>query len=297
MRLGTLPIEEAFSMPSLRCSPILRSTFQTRRQLLAQLASLPLASCIPAPNVSGPLAGPTGLQLVDAHCHLFNITDLPAASFSQIVFFHDHEKKGGWNPAELALREALEGIEAILSTGVTTAAREAQLGPGLELFEPQSAALSPSEEQSLEAQQRKAEAALAQLPRAEELFGCDEAPGPSPSLRSIVTWLRDLRARRSEMTRRLAAGHATSGYNSRLLCRHWWITRIGSSKTCARRFPTKCGLEASLPQTPNCRRSMATWPSIRFGALSCGKGFRSSTGHGTRSLCCATRSSATASSG
>jgi predicted TIM-barrel fold metal-dependent hydrolase len=253
MRLGTLPIEEAFSMLSLRCSPILRSTFQTRRQLLAQLASLPLASCIPAPNVSGPLAGSTGLQLVDAHCHLFNITDLPAASFSQIVFFHDHEKKGGWNPAELALREALDGIEAILSTGVTTAAREAQLGPGLELFEPQTAALSPSEEQSLEAQQRKAEAALAQLPRVEQLFGCDEAPGPSPSLRSIVTWLRDLRARRSEMTRRLAAGHATSGYNSRLLCpalvdySNWLVQKLRSPLPDQMRVGGVVGANTQLP--------------------------------------------------
>jgi predicted TIM-barrel fold metal-dependent hydrolase len=189
----------------------------TRRNVLAQLASVPLAACVPAPKVIGP-SPPGGLQLVDAHCHLFNITDLPAASFSQIVLLHDHEPKGGWSTPEKALRGALDGIESLLSIGVMSAAREAQLGHGLELVEERTPELSASDKQSLEIQQRKAQAALSELTRTKSLFGCQEAPGPSPNVRSIVNWLSDLRARRTELTERLVAGHATSGYASRLLC-------------------------------------------------------------------------------
>jgi predicted TIM-barrel fold metal-dependent hydrolase len=171
---------------------------------------------VPAPN---PTAGGVSAPLVDAHCHLFNITDLPAASFSQIVFFKDHEHAGGWNPAELALRKSLDTIQAILSVGAMSAAHEAQLGSGAELVEAAPRILSPTDEHSLEAEQRSAEAALEELSQTQAVAApCDKGPGPSPSVRSVVTWLRDLRARRSTLTRRLTAAHSTSGFSSRLLC-------------------------------------------------------------------------------
>jgi len=188
----------------------------TRRELLAGLTAVPLAACVPGDNAV-PLPMPqTGASLIDAHCHLFNISDLPTASFTQIVLLKKYEHAGAPTAPGRALRAALDGIESILSAGVISAADEAQSGAGLS--EPESAAFNPADEPALEQRQREAEAALNALGGEVSLVSCDNGPGPSPNIRSIVTWLRDLRASRTRLTKRLTEAHAQSGFSSRLLC-------------------------------------------------------------------------------
>lgn len=190
----------------------------TRRKVLVQIASVPLAACV-TDGYAPKLPRPSGvLQLIDAHCHLFNISDLPAASFTQIALLRQYQHSGPPTDAERRLRAALDAIEAILSSGVMSAAREAQLGPDVRLLQPERLVLSPHDQSRLDAHQREAEAALRELSRTQALARCGGGAVLTPSLGSILTWLRDLRSRRATLTRRLKEAHTKSGYSPRLLC-------------------------------------------------------------------------------
>ena len=174
----------------------IRGSNWSRRRLLVHLASVPLASCVSPPKNWTSFVPPTGPPLVDAHCHLFNITDLPAASFIQRVFAKDYEHPGPPRPAEVLLRGALEGIEQGLSINVITAAQEADLRPGSGFLSPEAPPLTAPQRASLEQHLSDAERALARL-HAEQLVADCGSSGPSSNMRTVAHWLGDLRSARA----------------------------------------------------------------------------------------------------
>jgi hypothetical protein len=144
--------------------------------------------------------------LVDAHCHLFNITDLPVATFVQTVLLKDFAPPGGPTWRQRRLAAALRGIETILARRVPTAAQEARMGADrLFAAAPAAAPLSAAEERALREEETKAEAArpdrVPTIPDAAftafDSGGCEISRWPALSLRSVRTWLRNLRGPRT----------------------------------------------------------------------------------------------------
>jgi predicted TIM-barrel fold metal-dependent hydrolase len=205
----------------------------TRRGILGALASasaLVLAGCTRAiargPSTAPPADPPQ--PLVDAHCHLFNITDLPVASFAQTVLLKDYPGPEGPTWRQRRLADALRAIESILARRTPTAAEEARpLREQSFVAEQASQALSAADERALREEEMKAEAADPgrSPPRrpgadisAEGPGQCERGRGPELSVRSVSTWLRNLRGSRSALARELAREQGTGGYAPRLLC-------------------------------------------------------------------------------
>lgn len=193
-----------------------------RRRVLASFSSLAafgLSGCArPYGSSRSLLSRASGMPpLIDAHCHLFNITDIPASSFVQKVLAELYERPGGPQPREVIIGNALRKIERILSKGVMTAGQEASLGPVQKSLSPAAPALSDEDRREIEKQERQAEAAREELLETAPL-PCEPEGGPSPSFKSARTWLQSLRSRRAVMAEKLAADHARSGFASRLLC-------------------------------------------------------------------------------
>lgn len=181
----------------------------TRRSVLAAITSFTasaLAACrlvvSPGENHTAP-----GSRLIDAHCHLFNISDLPAATFVQQVLLH---VPPGTAQADHLLSKLL-AIEALLSSGVRRAKDES--GNGLiDDAEP-----PPPLEAQLEKLQSEAEEALAEA-RGSALIECPEGPSPSPSVGSVIHWFKAFRSSRRGQTQTLVRATSTGGYNPALLC-------------------------------------------------------------------------------
>jgi len=193
----------------------------TRRRLLGALSSLAVAGlpgCArPFLKPSPPAPAPGGLPpLIDAHCHLFNATDLPVARFAQIVLLKDYQHRGPQKWWERALAAALRDIEDLLQGGVLRASEEAN-PEARPLLEP-TMALSADAEMKLKQRQRDAERALAASDGMDAAAACKQSGKLSPSLESIVGWIRTLRSSRAGLTAALRDANAASGYQSSLLC-------------------------------------------------------------------------------
>ena len=175
-------------------------------------------------------AQPGGMRaarpLIDGHCHLFNITDIPASSFAQVVLLEHYPRRGGPTRRQRRVAAALRAIEAILSKGVPTAAQEIAVSrlPGRLL----PAGVSPvtgAEERELNEQVEQAEAAQAEAPVGDvgpkpqgRQPTCEASSSPGLSLGSVRSWLGNLRARRATLAQKLARAQAQSGFEPRLLC-------------------------------------------------------------------------------
>lgn len=204
----------------------------TRRRILgaaASLSALALSGCARALQGStARAASPAPPQpLIDAHCHLFNITDLPAARFVQIVLLKRYPRPGGPTWWERQLAAALSDIERILARRAPTAAAEAAAarGGGFAAAPATSVPLPPPDERALREQETRAETAhrrAAEAPGAEPAImsapRCEVSVGPSPSFGSARRWLRNLRGSRAALTRELAETQRSGGYAPRLLC-------------------------------------------------------------------------------
>ncbi|MEN2787965.1 amidohydrolase family protein [Sphingomonas qilianensis] len=195
----------------------------TRRTLLHVLSLLPFVGTSACrAGEDGGLPGPSApalKPLIDVHCHLFNVTDLPAARFTQTVMLKNYAHRGPLRPWELALTKALNTIERLLQTGVVRAQAEAAAAPGLA---DQTMELTPTEETSLAKAQADAQQALAEG-HAEGLgtvtrSDCERSSGLSPNLKSVVGWLRSLRSSRRALARELVAANHASGFEAKLLC-------------------------------------------------------------------------------
>lgn len=164
--------------------------------------------------------------LVDVHCHLFNVTDLPAARFISIVKFEHYSSEDRPDPPGGIVDGLIHRIVARLSRGVPTAREEAdrldrraaavpaeppRLTPGDVVAV---AELSAQVEQ--EQRRNKIEAGFVAQPRS----GVCETSGAgvATNLRTVLNWVASLRMSRGGLTDRLARLHRESGYESRLLC-------------------------------------------------------------------------------
>lgn len=190
----------------------------TRRGLIRALAAVPLAAlagCGGQRHIAG-RSTVVRRRLIDAHCHIFNVTDLPASSFAQQVFFRDYVETITPTPAQLALRGILRSIENIVSLRVVRAGNEADIPPGTKTLLMEEPDLTPEEERAIEAERKRAEKALRRLEEQAKFLGCP-GPGASPSLESVVRWLKSLRSSRARMAAELVTAHQASGFTAELL--------------------------------------------------------------------------------
>jgi hypothetical protein len=133
-------------------------------------------------------------RLIDSHCHIFNITDLPAASFTQRVLLSQYAGAGQPSIPEQILGRALKSIERLLSSGVPLAAHEASLPPGAALSSFVADQLSAADERLLSESVADAEDAL---PREENEFAaqsCEAGLSARPTVKTVSNWLRGLRS-------------------------------------------------------------------------------------------------------
>lgn len=188
-----------------------QSSDPTRRgflQIIVALSATVLSACAwrPAPL---PEDGIPQRRLIDAHCHTFNITDLPAATFVQQSILGVTPG----SPAANLLLALLLKIQKALSAGVVTAASEAD-GAFLTDEPPP---LSPEDKRRLQKDVQAAEEALAGA-RAEGLLKCPEGPSPSPNIASIYSWFKSFRSSRRKQVQRLSVALSDGGYQPELLC-------------------------------------------------------------------------------
>lgn len=179
-----------------------------RRHALGVLVAIPSILATACRLPVGGIPAPTA-RLIDAHCHLFNITDLPASTFIQQVMLGVVPG----SPAADELLRWLRRIEQGLSAGVVKA--DAEAAGAFLTDEP--ATLSPAEERALAEAQRKAQELVDSL-RAHGLVECPEGPSPAPSIFSIVRWLRSFRSSRRRLTQWLTRDNLRSGFTPALLC-------------------------------------------------------------------------------
>lgn len=177
---------------------------------LAALAGAMLAACKTRP--AGMAFVAPRRRMVDAHCHVFNVTDLPAATFIQQCMLG--VEPGSSLPKKILLK-SLQRIEALVSRGVISAKGEAE---GAGAFVQDSPSLGRQNESELRKEQLQAEQALRELGASGALATCPTGPAPQPSIGSIVEWLRSFRSRRATLARTLAKAHAAGGYDAALLC-------------------------------------------------------------------------------
>ena len=196
---------------------------RSRRSVLQALAGLPalaVSACAPlakparsSPTVSMP-------KLVDAHCHLFNVTDLPVWSFVLKANLRAVYSRAS-APARVVLERAFRNIERTLLVGVPGAAQEAQqIRFGLKsLIRVPALSLDQlSDLRTLISQIRARFAPIAEAP-SDRKFSCERPPrGPSPDPKSFLGWLVSLRSTRADMAARLTRAHVRSGYTPALLC-------------------------------------------------------------------------------
>lgn len=203
----------------------------TAEGCLSLLAALPAALALP------PWIGPSAARarqvgergLVDAHCHLFNVTDLAATRFILVSFLGIYPRPSGPTFAERALERSLRGIIARLSRGVPSAADEAD-SIGVSLLAPAIVReLSASEAAELDRLKDEAGDAVRAVEKEREgsLDLSPEPPGRcrpvggsgiASSFKAGMRWVKVLRSYRSGLARSLAARHSEAGYRTRLLC-------------------------------------------------------------------------------
>lgn len=101
-----------------------------RRQLLQWAGRGALIAGM-TPQLSRNAFGQVSMPVIDAHCHVFNASDLPVRNFIRRVVFEDYEEA---SPAALAIPRPFAGLIAtlisFLSTGVITATAELELIEG-----------------------------------------------------------------------------------------------------------------------------------------------------------------------
>jgi predicted TIM-barrel fold metal-dependent hydrolase len=208
-----------------------------RRRLLSMLAGLPAAWAVsPALAMRGPVrpeapAG-EGPGLVDAHCHVFNVTDLAATKFILVSFLEKYPRERGMTLKERILESKIRQTIGRISLGVPSAAEEAK-ALGASLFAPPSVPdLTPAQNARIEQDRQEAGAAARDVeresgavvqPRRREKGPpgrCRprKGSGLSSSLRAGVRWVKLIRKTRSELVRVLAARHKQAGYRPTLLC-------------------------------------------------------------------------------
>ena len=190
----------------------------TRRRLLGSLSGLPLlglTGCrLPDPN--GGSSTPVLAPLIDAHCHLFNVTDLPASSFARIVMLKQYPHPPPPKDGEELLKRIFDAVQERVSRGVMTADQEARQ-PNLKMMIADAPELSDADERQLDQYARDAEKALRKAPP--QTGSCEPESGfPALSPRSVIGWLKDLRSPRARLAAKLTRAHAKSGFASRLLC-------------------------------------------------------------------------------
>lgn len=195
-----------------------------RRKMLSYLAALP-AAFLPAPAWASRSARRTSAaDLVDAHCHVFNVTDLTATKFA-LAFIGIFPRPLGPTEPEAILERLIRRIVNRLSARVPSAASEADM-LGLPLLAPPGVAeLTTAEEEQVDTLRTQAEAAAREVERQRAL-----PPGPADRCRpaggggiawsvgAVVKWVRALRLYRHQLVRSLAARHEAAGYRPRLLC-------------------------------------------------------------------------------
>jgi predicted TIM-barrel fold metal-dependent hydrolase len=189
----------------------------SRRSLIRGLGAVPLAALAACTKQPVKFAGP-GMRrrLIDAHCHIFNVTDLAASSFAQQVFLKDYVETIPPTRPQLKLRDALRKIERIISYRVLRAGSEADASSGMKALLLDAAQLTVEEEKALANEEKRAEDALRELEGSQKLFDC---PGrkTKPSLGSVVRWLRSLRSPRANLAGELVGAHRASGFATELL--------------------------------------------------------------------------------
>lgn len=220
---------------------------QTRRLFLhagSAAAITATTGCLGQGEGALPRAGAAALPpLIDAHCHLFNVTDLSAATFLRIVFLgmydEQPELKAGSPLGALQdsgfLDELIRFILDVLSIGSPTARRELERAYGGSLTPPSREEASAED---FEASRRFIEARLAErlesrsvvggpdelraailraagqeagftdtLSRAQAVTVAAQAFASETDLGLILRWVRTLRMSRRSLTRRLTAEH------------------------------------------------------------------------------------------
>lgn len=151
-------------------------------------------------------------SLVDAHCHLFNVTDLPAANFIQVSVLEDYDRSS-------IVGGPLRAIGALLEHRVPTARNEANWDSQNKLLhavEP----VSRDDETKIETETLKAQRALDAIGKSALLAKSCKPDGGSlsPSVRSAVDWLRTLRHSRRALADDLARSYRSQGITPALLC-------------------------------------------------------------------------------
>lgn len=206
-----------------------------RRRILSMLAGIPAALAVsPARGMPGPGQAQArmgeGPGLVDAHCHVFNVTDLAATKFILVSFLRKYPRERGQTFWERTLEERIRRIVDRLSLGVRTAAEEAgDLRPSL--FAPSSVPeLTVAQNAQIEQLKQEAGAAAREVEKESGAGRRRREKGPpgrctprkgsglSSSLRAGVRWVKLLRRPRRELVEILAGRHRAAGYRPTLLC-------------------------------------------------------------------------------
>lgn len=178
-----------------------------RRTVLGLLAGLSALGSLragrPLAASAQPQPEPPPPPLIDAHCHLFNLTDLPVASFIQIVLLESRNPVPG---------PVLKGVVRLFTLGVPTARDEIGSGTGGRMIaRPKSAARIALAADRLW-QSKK--------PVVQQGTGNTCEPGGSPDTNwaTAKAWLGTLRSTRASMARTLSRDVVRSGFTPRLLC-------------------------------------------------------------------------------
>lgn len=224
----------------------------------------------PRPALAATAPGDTvSATVVDAHCHLFNITDLPASSFIQVSYLDDYEQSSAAGPW-------LKRAERLLQRGVPTAADElSSIGRG---WKSTGSVEKLSREEERELDEAIDDAGSARASAASATFRdprClpEGGAGPAPNLRSIVHSYRNLRASRHRLSQRLVRSYAAEGVRPALLCpalvdySHWLSQPLRSDLVAQVRVMGALARQPDLPPV----HGYAPYDPLRHAMMLAGK--------------------------
>lgn len=204
---------------------------RTRRQLLRTFAVLPfLFLDFKLARLRAALLQDSTAQmpLIDAHCHVFNVTDLAATRFAYVVLLGHYSSEVKSDPHGGLVEKLIRLAIKMLASGVPTAEEEARL-LGVPL-PPSAAVTATAPGPPARANMAQIDDVRRQIQR--EAPGADsgiaataanklcEARGArrATSLETILEWAGELRDSRSRLADRLARYHRDSLFAPQLLC-------------------------------------------------------------------------------
>jgi predicted TIM-barrel fold metal-dependent hydrolase len=201
----------------------------TRRKLLSLLAAVPFIG-VGGCKKPGPIGLPGTLPgVVDAHCHLFNATDLTVTRFIHVVLLKLYPQPGGPSQAEQWLEGTIRRIVELLAEDVPTATRELRelnAEGGADRSVPR---MRDSDQAKLEALKERASQLHRQVEQQKARLGrggedppdrCIPPEGafPATTLGTAWRWVGLFRAYRRQLAAELARTYVEAGYRPRLLC-------------------------------------------------------------------------------